>query len=111
MDTVQYAEQLHCIDNVKLDKFPTTERVNISAPLAVRPVFVRSICLIYDYLAGNNYPASPHSQGGLKFATQISPLLNLFSYCPTNKKFIVNIQNHLFLGIQAGLPDSSALQG
>ena len=28
-------------------------------------------------LAGNNYPYSPHSQGGTKFATQISPLLNL----------------------------------
>ena len=28
-------------------------------------------------LAGNNYLDSPHSQGGKKFATQISPLLNL----------------------------------
>ena len=27
-------------------------------------------------LAGNNYPYSPRSQGGMKFATQISPLLN-----------------------------------
>ena len=32
--------------------------------------------LIYDFLAGNNYPDSPHSQGGMKFAKQISPLLN-----------------------------------
>ena len=27
------------------------------------------------FLAGNNYPDLPHSQGGRKFATQISPLL------------------------------------
>ena len=26
---------------------------------------------------GINYPDSPHSQGGMKFATRISPLLNL----------------------------------
>ena len=32
---------------------------------------------ICDFLAGNNFPDSPHSQGGMKFATQISPLLNL----------------------------------
>ena len=32
---------------------------------------------IYDFLAGNNYPNLPHSQRGMKFATQISPLLNL----------------------------------
>ena len=38
-------------------KFPTTERVNISAPLAARPVFVHSIYLTFD-----NYSASPHSQ-------------------------------------------------
>ena len=31
--------------------------------------------LIYDFLAGNNYHDSPHSQG---FATQISPLLNYY---------------------------------
>ena len=30
------------------------------------------------FLAGNNYPDSPHSQGGMKFATQISPLLNSY---------------------------------
>ena len=35
------------------------------------------IYLIYDFLAGYNYPASPYSQGGMKFATQISLLLNL----------------------------------
>ena len=28
------------------------------------------------FLPGNNYPDLPHSQGGMKFATQISPLLN-----------------------------------
>ena len=32
--------------------------------------------LIYSFLAGNNYPDSPHWQGGMKFATQISPLPN-----------------------------------
>ena len=28
--------------------------------------------------AGNNYPNWPHLQGGMKFSTQISPLLNLY---------------------------------
>ena len=28
-------------------------------------------------MTGNNYPDSPYSQGGKKFATQISPLFNL----------------------------------
>ena len=32
-----------------------------------------SVCLLR---AGNNYHDSPNSQGGMKFATQISPLLN-----------------------------------
>ena len=32
--------------------------------------------LIYDFLAENNYPDSPHLQGGMKLATHISPLLN-----------------------------------
>ena len=27
--------------------------------------------LIYDFFAGTNYTDSPHSQGGMKFATQI----------------------------------------
>ena len=49
------------------------------ATLAARAVFVNLFFqkqLIYDFLAGNNYPDSPHSQGGIKFATQISPLLH-----------------------------------
>ena len=50
------------------------------AALAARAVFVSSFMLqkqlIFDFLAGNNSPKSPHSQGGMKFATQISPLLN-----------------------------------
>ena len=29
------------------------------------------------FLPGNNYPDSHHSLGGMKFATQSSPLLNL----------------------------------
>ena len=33
---------------------------------------------IYHFLAGNNYPDLPHLQGGIKFAKQISPLLNYF---------------------------------
>ena len=37
--------------------------------------------LIYDFLAGNNYPNLPHKQGGMKFATQISPLLNSDPLC------------------------------
>ena len=32
------------------------------------------------YLLGNNYTDSPHSQGGMNFATQISPLLNFVVY-------------------------------
>ena len=32
--------------------------------------------LIYDFLAGNNYPNLLHSQGAMKFVTQISPILN-----------------------------------
>ena len=32
--------------------------------------------LIYDFLAGNNYPDSPHLNGCVNFAIQISPLLN-----------------------------------
>ena len=39
-------------------------------------LFFLKIQLIYDFLARNNNPDSPHSQGGMKFATQISPLLN-----------------------------------
>ena len=31
------------------------------------------------FLTGNNYPDLHHSQGDMKFATQISPLLNLFT--------------------------------
>ena len=34
---------------------------------------------IYDFLEGNNYPDSPRSQGVMKFATQISPLLNFIT--------------------------------
>ena len=48
--------------------------------MAARAVFVSLFFLqkqlMYDFLAGNNCPDSPHSQGVMKFATQISPLLN-----------------------------------
>ena len=50
------------------------------ACLAAKAVFVSSFLiqkqLIYDFSAVNNYPNSPHLQGCMKFATQISPLLN-----------------------------------
>ena len=50
------------------------------ATLAARAVFVSSFLLqkqlIYDFLAGNNYTNQPHLQEGVKFAIQISPLLN-----------------------------------
>ena len=49
---------------------------NCSAPWAARSLFVCSIYLIYDFLAGNNYPDSHPFAGGMKFATQISPVLN-----------------------------------
>ena len=32
------------------------------------------------FLPGNNYPDSHHSHGGMKFATQISTLLNIILY-------------------------------
>ena len=31
---------------------------------------------LHLFLPVNNYPDAHHSQGGMKFATQISPLLN-----------------------------------
>ena len=39
------------------------------------------------FLKGNNYPDLPHSQMGMKFATQISPLLNYYtvSWGPQSK--------------------------
>jgi hypothetical protein len=41
----------------------------------------------------NSYQVSHHSQGGMKFATQISPLLNLFTVTatlpnPSAKQFV-----------------------
>ena len=52
------------------------------ATLAARAFFVSSLLLqkqlIYYFWAGNNYSNLPHSQGGMTFATQISPLLNLY---------------------------------
>ena len=41
------------------------------------PVFAsKTVIFRISFLAGNNYPDSHHSQGGIKFAPQISPLLN-----------------------------------
>ena len=42
--------------------------------------------LIYDFFAGNNYPDSLHSQGCMKFATQILPLLNFIDSSRTSEK-------------------------
>ena len=56
-----------------------SEAVALIADLAARAVFVSLYFfknIIYYFLAGNIYPDLPHSQGGMKFATQISPLLN-----------------------------------
>ena len=50
------------------------------APMAARAVFVSLFLpqkqLIFNFLVGNNFSESPLSQGGMKCATQISPLLN-----------------------------------
>ena len=44
--------------------------------------------LFLIFLPENNYPDTHHSQGGLKFATQISPLLNFnFMYNCVLKTF------------------------
>ena len=42
------------------------------------------------FLTGNNYPDSPHLQEGMKFDTQISPLLKyLFVFLLRAKKMLV----------------------
>ena len=44
---------------------------------------------IYDFLAGTNFPKSPHVQGFLKFATQISiQFKNLICQCKLSGKII-----------------------
>ena len=51
-----------------------TERKNPHTPVSGVKEFV---CLsVTDFLAGNNCPDSPPLAVGMKFATQISPLLN-----------------------------------
>ena len=41
------------------------------------PIFAsKTVIFEITFLAGSKYPDLHHSQGGLKFATQISPLLN-----------------------------------
>ena len=51
--------------------------------------------LIYDFLAGNNYPNSPYLQGGMKFPTQISPLLNF--HVMMFPSFLYPMFNHLLM--------------
>ena len=49
------------------------------ARLAARAVFVRLFSPFFPQkqaFSVNNHPDSHHLQGGMKFATQISPLLN-----------------------------------
>ena len=55
--------------------------LNIVPEFNIYPFLLSQIKLIYDFLGWNNYPDSPHSQGGMKFATQISPLLNSDPQC------------------------------
>ena len=54
------------------------------ATLAARAVFVNLFSLqkqlINDFLAGNNYSDLPYLQRVMKFAIQISPLLNYCSF-------------------------------
>ena len=54
-----------------------TERKNPHTPVNGVKEFV---CPSVVFLAGNNYPDWPYSQGGMKFATQILPLLNYIVY-------------------------------
>ena len=49
------------------------QRICLSASGQLWPQF------FFDFLAGNNYPDLPYLQGGMKFATQISPLLNYYN--------------------------------
>ena len=58
--------------------------------------------LIYDFLAVNNYPNSPHLQGCMKFAKQISPLLNYL--------FTTNMITEIRI-IEGGEKDVSSLEG
>ena len=43
------------------------------------------------FLAGNSYPNLPHSQGGMKFATQMSPLLNYLELNTKLKELQTNL--------------------
>ena len=83
-------------------------RAGAKCQKAARAVFVSLFIqkqLIYDFLAGNNYPDSPPSKGGMKFATQISPLLNLKCNNHLNSSLHCNKQHllpsmlsHLIIG-------------
>ena len=62
------------------------------ATLAATAVFVSPFLpqkqLFLDFLPGNNYPDSHHLLGVMKFATQISPLLNLYSKTAKIRDFL-----------------------
>ena len=60
------------------------------------PVFASKTAIFgITFLAGNNYSDSHHSQGGMKFATQISPLLNLANIFENSKYFRYSRRNLL----------------
>ena len=52
----------------------------LAARAVIESLFLLKKQQIYYFLAGNNYPDSPHLQRGMKLSTQVSPLLNLKLY-------------------------------
>ena len=64
-----------------------TPRYILQFSLAPKRIYVFQAEI--TFLAGNNWPDAHHSQGSMKFATQISPLLNY--YC-LNKYYFINVQ-------------------
>ena len=52
----------------------------VSPPIICHPPVSEASREVANFLAGNNYPDLLHSKGGMKFATQISPLLNWLSH-------------------------------
>ena len=57
-------------------RYDVDKGLNFVSEFNIYPLLLSQIKLIYDFFGWNNYPDLPHSQGGMNFATQISPLLN-----------------------------------
>ena len=57
-----------------------TKFARLAARAVIGSLFLLKKQQIYYFLAGNNYPDSPHLQRGMKLSTQVSPLLNLKLY-------------------------------